>query len=210
MRTSRFWTPKPSQWPVISSRSIKFQVLSLWEWLFEVELTNCQESGSELFQAETWYRVCLYNSFSWPLSLCQAGCFVKSIKNLNAFAKPFLARLKPPMLVFYREMVLHLTFDMVDVFENLPWKTFGAPIFLSKTLSCVSEIFDYWVVMKVMGLFDSLATTLYGWIMNEWCVCTVHCAVQSSAESKDEMRNIAKGTIDPMVECSWQSYYLLI
>ena len=80
MRTSRFWTPKPSQWPVISSRSIKFQVLSLWEWLFEVELTNCQESGSELFQAETWYRVCLYNSFSWPLSLCQAGCFVKSIK----------------------------------------------------------------------------------------------------------------------------------
>ena len=131
-------------------------------------------------------------------------------KNLNAFAKPFLARLKPSMLVFYREMVLHLTFDMVDVFDIFREKHSDLLYFLSKTLSCVSEIFDYWVVMKVMGLFDSLATTLYGWIMNEWCVCTVHCAVQSSAESKDEMRNIAKGTIDPMVECSWQSYYLLI
>ena len=66
------------------------------------------------------------------------------------------------MLVFYREMVLHLTFDMVDVFDIFREKHSDLLYFLSKTLSCVSEIFDYWVVMKVMGLLDSLATTLYG------------------------------------------------
>ena len=178
MRTSRFWTPKPSQWPVISSRSIKFQVLSLWEWLFEVELTNCQESGSELFQAETWYRVCLYNSYSWPLSLCQAGCFVKSIKKLNAFAKPFPARLKPPMLVFYREMVLHLTFDMVDVFENLPWKTFGSPIFLIKDFDLC--VWDIWLLGRYEG--DGVVW-FFGnhsvWMNNEWMMC-VHCALCSA------------------------------
>ena len=207
MRTSRFWTPKPSQWPVISSRSIKFQVLSLWEWLFEVELTNCQESGSELFQAETCYRVCLYNSYSWPLSLCQAGCFVKSIKKLKCLCQTFPGQAKTANASILPGDGIASNIRHGWCFWKSSVKNIRSSYILIK--DSVLCVWDIWLLGRYEG--DGVAW-FFGnhsvWMNNEWCaLCS---AVQSSAVWKDEIRNIAKGTIDPMVECSWQSYYLLI
>ena len=87
------------------------------------------------------------------------------------------------MLVFYR--------------EKSSVKTFGSPIFLIK--DSVLCVWDMWLLGRYEG--DGVVWyfgTHSVWMNNEWCVW------------KDEIRNIDKGTVNPMVECSWQSNYVLI
>ena len=101
MRTSRFWTPKPSQWPVISSRSIKLQVLivgvTVWsradklsrKWIWTISSRNLVSSlFIQLLQlAFVFVSSRLFcKVYKKPKSLCQT--FPGQAKTVNASILP--------------------------------------------------------------------------------------------------------------------------